>query len=79
MDFNNIDITDFKDEEALRAWSIDVIKWTNDELDNGNIEAVMNKLDSIITALVALTIPEYRKDVIRLIKTVIRVIKNARG
>ena len=62
-------------KEALDEWARDVIKWTRDVLENGDPRITMQKAEDIVMAIIVATREEYRKDVLELIKAIIKVIR----
>ena len=61
------------DDKVLDEWARDVIKWTIDELENGNINAVIDKMEDVVMAVVVTVRPKYRNQIIKLIKVLFKV------
>ena len=68
-------------EEELEEWAQQVIQWAQHKLEQQDFNAVVGKLDDIITALTVLALPKHRRKLLRFYKTIItqfaKVITNA--
>ncbi len=65
------------DRECLDEWTRDVIRWTRERLEDGRFVDVDSKIEEVVTALINATRPEFRIDVLELIRTILKVINVA--
>jgi len=63
------------EQEYLDEWAKDVLKWVDRKLQEGKIDEVQGKLEDVITALIVATRPEYREEVLSIIKRLLKVVE----
>ena len=63
------------EQEYLDEWAKDVLKWVDRKLQEGKIDEVQGKLEDVVTALIVATRPEYRKEVLSIIKRLLKVVE----
>lgn len=63
------------EREYLDEWAKDVLKWVDRKLQEGKIDEVQGKLEDVVTALIVATRPEYRKEVLSIIKRLLKVVE----
>jgi len=63
------------EREYLDEWAKDVLKWVDRKLQEGKIDEVQGKLEDVVTALIVATRPEYREEVLSIIKRLLKVVE----
>ena len=63
------------EQEYLDEWAKDVLKWVDRKLQEGKIDEVQGKLEDVVTALIVATRPEYREEVLSIIKRLLKVVE----
>jgi len=63
------------EQEYLDEWAKDVLKWVDRKLQEGKVDEVQEKLEDVVTALIVATRPEYREEILSIIKRLLKVVE----